>query len=422
MIYDEPNRLTRALFLFFAIFVFSSTFSIALSQTMLGISLVLFIIVAIRGKHSPCVGNLKLFYLFAALYVLWLVISAFVNGTAVKSLLIIREEWLFLIIPTGVYLVQYERFRRRTIAVLASGVFIISLYALIQYATGVNWFKSYLPAPAPTFGYRVQGTFSTRLTFANYYGTAAMFLIGYAVVSGKALSLRARRLYVGIAVLAILVSLLTFSRGVVLATVVALIIVALLMGKRYWVPAVSLIVVLAVLVAVVPGVSERFKGGAINDLNPDYEGGRLFIWKHSLKMIEDNPVFGVGQGNFYYVYKSMLRPDIPKYRQLAHAHDDMLNVAAVGGLPDLAFYLAMWAVALSMFWRGFRDAALSEMDRRVSLAAFIGSIMFFLTSLIEATFADEEVRQLLMLIWAIGLGIWYKRQNTAAGSGGRLSS
>ena len=62
------------------------------------------------------------------------------------------------------------------------------------------------------------------------------------------------------------------------------------------------------------------------------------------------------------------------------------------------------------------------MDRRLSLAAFIGSVMFFLTSLIEATFADEEVRQLLMLIWAVGLGIWYKRQYMGADDGGQLSS
>jgi len=29
------------------------------------------------------------------------------------------------------------------------------------------------------------------------------------------------------------------------------------------------------------------------------------------------------------------------------------------------------------------------------------------SSLTEATFADEEVRQLMMFIWAAGLSVWY---------------
>jgi len=27
----------------------------------------------------------------------------------------------------------------------------------------------------------------------------------------------------------------------------------------------------------------------------------------------------------------------------------------------------------------------------------------------EATFSDEEVRQMLMFVWAIGLAVWYKK-------------
>jgi len=414
MIQDQPKRLTKALFFFFAVFVFGSTFSIALAQSMLGIALLLFIIVAIRERHQPFVKNLKWFYIFAALYVGWLILSGFVNGTPVKSLLIIREEWLFLIVPIGVYLMQYEPYRGRLIAVLAAGVFLFSLYALIQYSTGANWGSSHILAEAPKFGYRVQGTFSTRLTFGNYYGTAAMFLIGYVAISGRGVSSRMRWVYVAIAIIALIGTLLTFSRGPILAAVASLVVLALLMGRRYWLPVIISIAAMGILAMTVPGISDRFRGGAVNDLNPDYEGGRLFIWNNSLKIIEDNPVFGVGQGNFYDVYKSMLRPDIPEYRQLTHAHNDILNVAAIGGLPDLVFFLAMWAAVLSLFWRGLRISDLSEMDRRLSMAAFLGSVMFFLTSMIEATFADEEVRQLLMFVWAVGLSVWYKGRITDA--------
>jgi len=37
-------------------------------------------------------------------------------------------------------------------------------------------------------------------------------------------------------------------------------------------------------------------------------------------------------------------------------------------------------------------------------------VAFVITSLTEATFADEEVREMLMFIWAVGLAGSYKKE------------
>jgi len=125
-------------------------------------------------------------------------------------------------------------------------------------------------------------------------------------------------------------------------------------------------------------------------------------------VIQENPIFGVGQGNFKAAYSSHLRVDIPEKRKHVHAHNDLLNVAAISGVPGAVFFLGMWLAALGYFWKGWRMRRKAEPDGTLALAALVGSVVFFVTSLFEATFADEEVRQMLMFIWAAGLWPRYK--------------
>ena len=411
------NRSDTFLFLFFALFTFTSVHSIALAQISLGLALVTFIFIAVKRRYQPFTVELKWFYFFAGAYVLWLILTALINDTPVKSIMNIREEWLFLTVPVGIYLFREKEYGRKLVMVLAAGVALLSLYGVVQYLTGANWFRSTELIEAPSFGYRVQGYFSTRLTFANYFGTAAMFLLGYAVVEGKLMSPRLRRMLMLVSALAVVATVLTFSRGVVLAFVVVLVLMAFLSGRRYRLPIGGLVLVIIAVVFLVPGISGRLIDATGRDFNPEYEGGRIFIWKNSLNIIENHPLFGVGQGNFYEEYKALLPEDAPEYRQLTHAHNDFLNVAAVSGIPGMLFFVAMWISVFVYLRRSWRQADNPEWRRRLLLGAILGSTMFLLTSLIEATFVDEEVRQLLMIIWAAGLSASYKEKPKVIGFG-----
>ena len=408
------DRLASAVFFIYALFVFSSSFSIALAQISLGVALLLFLVLIIRDRYQPFVQSLKWFYLAATAYVLWLVLASVAGPTPAESISSIREEWLFLAIPIGVWAFSKQRYRDRLITVLAVAVLILSVYGLVQYLTGANWFRSAPLSVIKTFGYRVQGNFSTRLTFAGYFGTAALFLGGYAAFPGDGVSARRRSLLLIISALAVLAVILTFSRGVILACAVAPVLLGLMLGRKYRLPVLAAIVALFLVVVLVPGVSQRFAGGTANDLNPEYEGSRLFIWNHTLDIIGEHPVLGVGPGNFAREYQSRLRPDIPSYRRLTHAHNDPLNVAAKAGIPGAIIFELMWLAALILFWRGYCDNTRPEADRRICLAALMGSVVFWMASLIEAAFADEEVRQLLMIIWAAGVSVWYKEKRAPA--------
>jgi len=408
--------LEKTLFCFFVLFIFSSTFSIALAQISLGVSLILFLIFSIVMRYNPFVSSLKWFYLFVALYIIWMFLSALIGSSPLKSALIIKEEWLFCVIPIGVFLFDRQEYRNKLVSAFAMGVLLVSIYGIIQHFTGIHWFKATPPKTATDFGYLACGGFSNPLTFGNYFGTAALFLIGYAFMQKKKLSKLTWLFFVSTSLFSTIATVLSYSRGVIIGLAVALVILGLIAGRRYLLfSLVAIVVIVAAIVIFMPGLTARFSGKTEKDLGGVYEGGRVFVWKNSIKVIQKNPVFGVGQGNFQAAYSTYLRPDIPEKRKLTHAHNDLLNVAAISGIPGAVFFLGMWVAAISYFWKIRQTKTMMERNGSYALAALLASIVFFVTSLFEATFADEEVRQLLMFIWAAGLWPLYKntkRENT----------
>ncbi len=401
--------LNDILFFFFAFFIFSSTFSIALAQISLGLSLVLFLIVAATTHYNPFVRSLRWFYILAAIYIFWMLLSALVGPTPLRSAWIIKEEWLFCAIPVGIFLFDFPRYRHKLVAAFGAGVMLIAVYGIVQHFTGLHWFKEIPPKTAPDLGFVVCGNFSNSLTFGNYIGTAAAFLFGFAFSAFDKLARTMRIFFVFSSLLGMMATVLSYTRGAILGLVIAVAILGFILVRKYLFFALGTIAALAaVIVIVMPGLTTRFTDKIETDFGGVYEGGRAFIWKNSLQVIKENPVFGVGQGNFKAAYTSHLRPDIPEKRKHVHAHNDLLNVAAIAGIPGMLIFFGMWIAVMAFLSKGWQRRYKSGWDGSFFLGALLASLVFFVTSLFEATFADEEVRQMLMFIWAAGLWQWYK--------------
>ncbi|HEX6512730.1 MAG TPA: O-antigen ligase family protein, partial [Chloroflexota bacterium] len=81
---------------------------------------------------------------------------------------------------------------------------------------------------------------------------------------------------------------------------------------------------------------------------------RLAFWQAGLTMFENNPVLGVGIGNYIEAY--------PKFAAqgwetvLGHAHDYYLNAAAETGVIGVAAYLALLASAFRQVASSVRAA------------------------------------------------------------------
>ncbi len=407
---EMSNRLTDTLYFFFTLFVFASTFSIALAQISLGISLALFLVIIVRTRYNPFAVSLKYFYGIVGIYVAWLILVSILGATPVRSLILAREDWLFCIVPIGIYLLCFQRYRRNIIFIWSIGVLLLATYGIIQHFTGIYWFKSGELFYAPNLGYRAAGNFSIAITYGNYFATASLFLLGYAVAAGRK-ELGSRYYLVAAAcIVGSLATIFSFGRGAIIAMVASLVVVGFYKGLRIFIGSLTaLAVAVAAVVLISPGFGQRFTGELDRDIKGAYEGSRVFIWKNSLKVVADNPIFGVGPGNFRKEYTSYLRPDIPGNRKHAHAHNDPLNLAAVAGLPGALIFCTLWVV---LFWYLRRGWSRWRDDPAVApfiLGSLLASVVFFVSSLTEATFADEEVRQLLMFLWAAGLFGWYNQ-------------
>lgn len=407
---EWPHRL---LALFFSFFVITSTFSIALAQISLGIALTLFIGLSIREKRNPFAGEAKPVYLFILLYLFWLILTASLADSLPSALTNCREEWLFLAIPAGIYLLKAKAYRETLVQSFAIAVGLVALYAIVQFFTGTHWLHYSNGAFTPTTVVKPIGNFTHWLTFANYFATAAMFLFGFVIFSAELPSTRFRVILIA-SILAIIAVVLTSSRTPITAMIIALVVCISFKSGKFRIVTIGLVAVVLIIASLLPDTREKFGDKLRRDTSAEYEGSRVYIWSRSWDIIRENPLVGVGQGHFKEEYVKRLPADIDDSRKHAHAHNDFLNVAAIAGIPGALFFLGLWASLLRLVGKAAFDLRLSIDQRRIALASLIGSVVFLMTSLTEATFADEEARQMLMFVWAAGLAVRY---NDSAGAG-----
>jgi len=398
---NRSNFFNNAVFFFFALFLFSSTFSIALSQISFGISLCFFIILCFVTRYNPFACRLLCVYSVVGLYLVWIVVSTLVNGAPLINL---KEEWLFFIIPVGLFLFKQQKFRGLLVTLLASGVVLISIYGVIQHFTGVNWFKDYNPVAAHDGTFYAPGGFRHNLTYGNYLAVAALFLISLAILKAKKISGALNWFVLMGGVAGLIGTVMSYSRTAVAALPLGLLAMSALKGKRWVMAASALLIIAATLTFFFVGeLAFKYELAFKRDLAGEHDSSRLFIWQKSLEIIKDHPIFGVGQGNFETVYALYLDPSQNETKTRPHAHNDFLNFAAVLGIPGALIFITIWIVVffrLHQIWH--KSESFSDREA-FSGAAAVAGLTFILTSMTEATFADEEVRQLLMVVWSAGL-------------------
>ncbi len=96
---------------------------------------------------------------------------------------------------------------------------------------------------------------------------------------------------------------------------------------------------------------------------------RLAHWQAAWRMVSDNPLLGVGIGNYVPVYAAYALPGWED--PMGHAHNYYLNIAAEAGLVGLGGYLFLWG---AIFWHGWRVYRRAE-DRWRSITLGILGVM-----------------------------------------------
>jgi O-antigen ligase len=99
---------------------------------------------------------------------------------------------------------------------------------------------------------------------------------------------------------------------------------------------------------------------------------RVGAWETGIRVILAHPLLGLGLS--FYIYLTGAEPyrvalqDKPLY----HPHNSFLEIGALGGLPLLAVFVAIFA---NMFWRAFRSYRAAEHAERILLAGGLSALV-----------------------------------------------
>ena len=128
---------------------------------------------------------------------------------------------------------------------------------------------------------------------------------------------------------------MTGSRGGVLLSLLALIVAFVVFFRRHLPRRAGVLgalagggaVVLVLLQLMGGGISARF------DLEGLADEGRLETYKATVRMIDDHPWLGTGQGTFAYAFPAYRSPNVSIWGVWDLAHNTLLEIAAEMGVP-----------------------------------------------------------------------------------------
>ncbi|TGK35196.1 O-antigen ligase domain-containing protein [Leptospira gomenensis] len=129
------------------------------------------------------------------------------------------------------------------------------------------------------------------------------------------------------------------------------------------------------------------------------DSGRTFIWDSTFPLIRENPITGIGPGNYNREIEKTRKDHSERYPELyyfyettqrGHAHNDSFHLLAVFGLPAFLLFLTLGTFL-------YRKLVYLNLPYGESLY-FFGLSGFFVSGLFQCYFQDDEV---VILFWIL---------------------
>ena len=199
---------------------------------------------------------------------------------------------------------------------------------------------------------------------------------------------KARWRWLGAAWLSItgLALLLTLSKGAYLALIVLGVIVILRL-RRWMLPLLAGLAVVAVLISRIPLVAQRIATSE-NSLV-----GRFQIYGATIRSMQEHPILGAGIGGFDYIYRRKASQPYP--------HDIWLTFWVELGLLGL---IAFAIIFFGLLWRGWRALPRTEGFYRVALWGVVGSLVLWGThGLVDSPYWKNDMSVEFWVLAAIEL-------------------
>ncbi len=205
----------------------------------------------------------------------------------------------------------------------------------------------------------LRGTLSSFLGNSNDFALAVLVILPYAYFLMFAVRSTLARAFVGgCCVLFGLAAMFTFSRGGFVTLLALLGYFALKSARRVQVAAVAGALAVVSLAVLPAAYWQRME--TITEYDSDWNATtRFWAWRAGLNMALENPILGMGPGNFVTAYRKFYRPEEATSRQPFAAHSIYFQV--MGELGFVGLGLFVWFAASTY---KSQSALLTELQAR----------------------------------------------------------
>ena len=329
---------------------------------------------------------------------------------------------------------------KRMLSFFMAGVLMVAVYGVMQHYLEVDIFRLSKPfsflkhlnddLTAPV---RISG-------FSSYMTLAGQLSMAIPLMAAAMLAQRERAKKIGwlAALLLGSVALMwTFTRSAWLGAMLGIIAVGTLrLGKKFLLPIIALLLLLAGSVFVqqqrqkereefveryqrqfagntaptammppmppaapLPPESSELRDRLISMFSTKDNRERLYTWQSTLAMIADYPLAGIGHGNYSDLCPQYRAAYPITFTSDAHAHNNLLQVAVVGGIPLFIGFLWLWGAMFRATYQAYRRAVNSDPTLQAVTLGVCGALVaFFMQGLFEYNWGDSEV---VMLLWGL---------------------
>ena len=370
-------------------------FSIAVSQSLLGISIAAFLL-----SGSPI--RMPRVWLPLSLFLLGTLISLLASGDPLIGMPQVRKLYVYLTLIVIFSVVRRVATARNLLVAWCAVAGIGSLLGILQFvqkwrearALNRDFYDYYLNS-------RITGFMSHWMTFSGEQMLVLIILAAF-LLFGRPKRRGLLAVWIAAAASMGAALLLSDTRSVWIATFVALVYLAW-SRKRVLVLAIPVLALIAFAVA-----PDSVRQRAVSIVKPradvDSNDFRTIVWRTGLRMIEAHPLLGLGPEEVHARFYDWLPPDIPQPLPpgyYGHLHSIYIHYAAERGIPTMLMLMWMLGMILYDCARALRRLEPGRGDSRFLLHAAIACVLAILVEgFFELNLGDSEVLTMFLVITA----------------------
>ncbi len=364
----NPTYMTGAMMAFGV----ASFISLAAGNITLGIATLCFLIFAYRNRDALTVD--KTYYRAIGFFLATMLLSALACGHVGQGLKMWGDFWIWRLMPFFIVTLAVKAEGAKRVLIAASLGLAISMgYAIVEGLGGEG---------------RASGFYGHPMTLAGWLCLyVPLFLVA---LFERSLSLRLRQGAGALFAISLVALLFNGTRGawLAIAGAVGLLMLYFLLQKRK-----LAILVTCLLIAAGVGLSqyEPFMQ-RLDTITAAQNTERFLMWESAYHMFQDHPVLGVGLSQYKDNYQQKYISPEAKEPELAHAHNNFMQMLAENGIVGFAGFLTLLAafigVSLYRFWKYKNPYA---------LAMAMGTLALVVQGLTEYNFGNSAVMKCFWL-------------------------